>query len=231
MGGFMKIIFFFIIFIFFMPLFFLTGNETEEILCEHPRQPFNGKCYLPDELIKAEEQHKKEQKKAEEEKIMKEKKEKEKKEKAEAEKKKKEELIRKNFPVKKNGFLWSQIAPKPLDHSAAVKYCETLGGNLPTIDQLRTTLTMCKATESNGACKITESCADRKICRKSSCNGCATATGGRYSLFRDSGWFWTSTIQTDDTEKAWYINFNQALIDTNNKKGKGNVRCVAKKEL
>jgi len=208
------------IIVFFSTMTILYGKTIE---CEHPGIEFKGKCYLPHELDKAEAEAEKKveiekkteaEKKAEEARIA-------------EEKRKKEKLIKKNFTNKKDGVLWSNRSSATMDHSAAMEYCKNLGGKLPSISELRKILTMCPPVESEGACKVTNSCLHRKNCRNSACNGCPSATGGRYSLFGDAGWFWSSSLQTDDSNKAWYINFNQGHIDTENLKAKGNVRCVA----
>jgi len=191
----------------FITVFFsiLTILYGENIECEHPRIEFKGKCYLPDEYYEIKEKSEKEEtlKKAEEEK----RKAAEKARIAE-EKRKKAELIKKNFTNKKDGLLWSDRSSAIMDHSTAMEYCKNLGGRLPSINELRKTLTMCPPAESKGACKVTVNCLHRKNCRTSPCNGCPTATSGRYSVFGDAGWFWTSSFQSDDKGKVWFINFN-----------------------
>jgi hypothetical protein len=196
---------------------------SSEFLCEHPRIEFKGKCYLPHEYDDVKEKAEKEGavKKAEEEKI------KEAERKLLEEKEREEKLIKKNFTLENKGILWSDRSPRPLDHATARKHCENLGGRLPSIDELRTLLTMCAAVETGGACSVSSGCLNRVNCRTSECNGCASASGGRYSVFGDTGWFWTSSIQADNKTKGWYINFNQGLIDTENLKTRGNVRCVS----
>ena len=201
-------------------VFFLYSDD---ILCEHPRIEFRGKCYLPHEYDDVKENAEKEDavKKAQENKK------KEEERRLIEEKKKAAALIKKNFAIEHEGVFWSDRSQRPLDHFTALKHCESLGGRLPSIDELRKLLTMCTAVETGGACGVSSGCLNRVNCRTSECNGCASASGGRYSVFGDTGWFWTSSIQSDNKAKGWYVNFNQGLIDTENLKTRGNVRCIS----
>lgn len=53
---------------------------------------------------------------------------------------------------------WSDKAIEKMNWDDAIKYCEDLGGRLPTIDELRTLIQNCPATETGGECGVTEGC-------------------------------------------------------------------------
>ncbi len=152
--------------------------------------------------------------------------EKEKERKIKEEKERLKKARRKNFPHKHENIKWSNRASTVMDHSTATKHCQNLGGRLPTISELRTLIRRCAPSQKNGACKVTDNCLHRAECRTSACNGCQSSSDGQYSVFSSTGWLWSSSLQSGDTNKAWYVNFNQGLIDTADLNGRGNVRCV-----
>jgi len=38
--------------------------------------------------------------------------------------------------------------------------------------------------------------------------------------------FWSSSTQSDNTDNAWNVNFNNGNVNNNNKTNNNNVRCV-----
>jgi len=123
-----------------------------------------------------------------------------------------------------------------LDWESAVIHCQTLelngsGWRLPNIEELRSLIRGCSASESGGACGATNTCVTYDVCL-SACGGCDTdagPAGGCYwpeELGGTCSWYWTSTA-LDDRPGAWYVVFDYAHVcgrspDFNY----GLVRCV-----
>ncbi len=75
----------------------------------------------------------------------------------------------------------------------AQKYCEEIGGRLPTIDELRSLIRNCPDTEPGGKCKLSEECFDAATCQED-CEGCkSNGQDGYFSIFDDSRTLWSST--------------------------------------
>ncbi len=100
--------------------------------------------------------------------------------------------------------------PAEFNHANAMTYCEDLtwGGfddwALPNIDEVRTLITNCEATASNGTCEINDSCSlsgsGGNNCTTSACPGCDSAgnddrADGFYLPFDFSG---TYGVDSDD---------------------------------
>ena len=101
-----------------------------------------------------------------------------------------------------SGLCWQDPPPSTaMDLSEAEAYCDvlSLGGygswHLPTIDELRSLIRECPATEPGGACAVTEPwCLDRDFCMNDWCDGCSSMWGcywphalsGPCSVFRSS---------------------------------------------
>jgi hypothetical protein len=127
---------------------------------------------------------------------------------------------------------WSKKSPNSMNWSDAKKYCENLNEDghsdwrLPTISELRTLIKNCPATETDGACMVTNDCLHDGNCRTSACNGCSGGSDGRYSKFGDTKWLWSSSEPSDITDRAWVVIFKLGLVNYGNKSGTINVRCV-----
>ena len=130
--------------------------------------------------------------------------------------------------TKIGNMTWSSKADK-MTWNEAVNYCRNLdeGGytdwRLPNIDQLRTLIQNHPGTQSGGSCPISERAG--KLAwgdRTRDCNG----RNGSDSKLGDTGWFWSSSIQSDYTDDAWYVNFGDGGVYDGYKSGNSYVRCV-----
>jgi hypothetical protein len=119
-----------------------------------------------------------------------------------------------NFPNEHNGLYWSDV----LDTSDggswgdAVGCCKILGGRLPTISELRTLIQNCPGTETGGECGVTDDCLSLGDCRNYACGGCEEDKFGKYSVFGDTGWFLSSSRQSDNDFYVWYVNFKNGVV-------------------
>ncbi|HPM47794.1 MAG TPA: DUF1566 domain-containing protein, partial [bacterium] len=127
---------------------------------------------------------------------------------------------------------WSKIAPKEMSWDNAIKYCENLKEDdysdwrLPTISELRTLIQNCPATETGGACKVTDSCLSWDDCRNDACDGCKYFEDGRYSKLGDTGWFWSSSLRSDDAALARFVDFSDGNVNSYHRSAIIYVRCV-----
>ncbi len=136
------------------------------------------------------------------------------------------------------GALCWEAYPSAAQHTltSATKYCETakIDANtdwrVPTIDEVRTLITGCSATENGGSCKVSESCADIS-CYTSDCTGCQTKPGcymepslsGPCNLYISS----TQTNDKNNPDTTWAVDFSTASIHAKNNQV---VRCVRTKQ-
>ena len=115
----------------------------------------------------------------------------------------------------------------------AVSYCENLeeGGyddwRLPDINELRTVIQNCEATQTGGTCAVS----DPNHLSYSEGDGCSCEavydTAGYYSRLGDGDFtLWSSSVMTDMDSYAWYAGFLQANVTYNYKSNSRNVRCV-----
>ena len=108
------------------------------------------------------------------------------------------------------------------DWEAAKTHCENLeyaghdDWRLPNISELRTLIKNCSNTQMpSGSCGITHP--DHLSYNddwNSACNGC-TYDGnnpGQYSKLGDNGWFWSSSIRSDSSNVAWYMDFSHGGV-------------------
>jgi Protein of unknown function (DUF1566) len=123
----------------------------------------------------------------------------------------------------------------PLDFASAITHCNQLelqggGWRLPTIEELRTLLRGCPASEIGGACQATEKCRTFDACLVG-CNGCELEFFEGEGCYRVEGlagscdWYWSST-ELDNMDGAWYVVFSSAHICGRSKDVFGQVRCV-----
>ncbi|HNZ53250.1 MAG TPA: DUF1566 domain-containing protein [bacterium] len=127
---------------------------------------------------------------------------------------------------------WSEKSDKTMSWSESKKYCENLKEDgysdwrLPAINELRTLIKNCTYTVTKGKCNVTNDCTDRDKCHSSYCDGCPYRIDGEYSIFGDSGVFWSITELSDGSVKSWTIDFGYAEIGYNYRIKKYFVRCV-----
>lgn len=144
-----------------------------------------------------------------------------------------------------SGLYWSALTDGKVyiqdpDESAwtnAFNYCENLsdGGyddwRLPTIDEIRTLIQNCPATEPGGACDLEKE-------DHSSCYYACDIDGdfqGIYSRIGDvrTDLFSSSEAEPDyysTTRKFWYVDFAYASIYATLETNEHNIRCVRKEE-
>lgn len=136
------------------------------------------------------------------------------------------------------GLEWQQTPTGGyMDWESAVIHCQNLqldgsGWHLPTVDELRSLIRGCPATESGGACEATNECLTYDVCL-SGCAGCevdAGPAGGCYWREELGGrcwWYWTSS-SLDDRMGAYYIVFRLAHVCGRSMDAFGLARCVRK---
>jgi|GEM_PF-726763 len=134
---------------------------------------------------------------------------------------------------KENNLMWQyEIDSDEYGFDNAKKHCEKLiyagheDWRLPTISELRTLMKNCSTTQTGGSCGVKDSCLSLDSCRNSDCEGCSSDNSGKYSVFGDVGWFWSSSVLSDGTGNAWYLNFYDGNVDNYLLYHEGNVRCV-----
>lgn len=140
-----------------------------------------------------------------------------------------------DFPNRHSGLCWSNSSPNHMVYKKATAYCKNLGGRLPTISELRTLIQNCPATETGGSCGLTDSCLSSSCWlsgvsdddwRNSPCRGCPSYSSGKYSVFGDAGWFWSSLVPSGYAEGAWGVNFGYARVGNFSRNDRNDVRCV-----
>ena len=151
-----------------------------------------------------------------------------------------------------SGLTWSARASSTMTWSNAKSYCESYtegglsGWHLPTIDELKTLLiadrvtSNCQVGETNG-CLSYSSCWSCLTCTQTgtqsssvtfNCDSLGTSySDGRYSKFGETGWFWSSSILSEDSHSVWLVDFgygvvNYGIVTNSSLDDKLNVRCV-----
>ena len=148
------------------------------------------------------------------------------------------------FPCKDSTtpYIWSERYGK-MNWQAAVDKCTVLNSSnyggysdwrLPTINELRTLIQNCPATQfpqiGEESCGITHpDHLSYKDDRNSACNGCTYDSNnpGQYSKFGDTGWLWSSSILSDYSNYAWGVIFDSGgVYDVYKDSDTNYVRCV-----
>mgnify|MGYP001187745492 CR=1 FL=1 len=130
------------------------------------------------------------------------------------------------FCHSQDGLDWSDVSSSYIDWNKAIKYCEDLGGRLPTISELRTLIQNCSGTETGGECGVTDSCLSSEDCWNDPCYGCEYDESGKYSVFGDTYWFWSSSEWSVHTNYAWYVDFHYGPVLSYYKDYYHSVRCL-----
>lgn len=133
-------------------------------------------------------------------------------------------------------LIWSEKAENELNWENAKTHCEgkTDGGHndwhMPNINELRTLIKGCENTICGGACGVVDtvesltSCLEEN-CWTSECSSCDESSSS-HSKFGDTTNFWSASTVSDNTERAWRVNFESGSVDNGNKSSEKNVRCV-----
>jgi hypothetical protein len=124
----------------------------------------------------------------------------------------KTERAGKVFHNENKGMYWSDRSIFTMKQSVAKEFCSLIGGKLPTISELRTLIKNCPDVEPEGKCRVTDECRSFRDCRDLDCGGCPIEYDGRYSVFGDTGWFWSSSEVSDIEGEGWLISFDDAFV-------------------
>mgnify|MGYP001431541361 FL=1 len=127
------------------------------------------------------------------------------------------------------GLSWSDASNNSMNWSDAIQYCKNLGGRLPKISELRKLIQNCSATITGGECGITTDCLSFKDCWNNSCAECSEKYGGsgKYSVFGDNYWFWSSSEESENTDVIWCVDFSYGdIVRSGYENPDPYVRCV-----
>ena len=106
----------------------------------------------------------------------------------------------------------------------AIQYCEDLeldhgGWHLPTIDELRSLVEGCPATDKMGDCNVSESDCLGVACKNAACDDCDlkagwgdVATYWSDTLAGECCKYWSSTLVAQPANDAWFVNFNTGQV-------------------
>ncbi len=107
---------------------------------------------------------------------------------------------------------WSDKSSNAMNWQSAINYCKNLneGGyndwRLPNIDELRTLIQNHSGTQTGGSCPISEKAG--KLADRDWTSDCDRRAGSNFSRLGDTGWFWSSSTLSDNTDNAWFVGFN-----------------------
>lgn len=126
---------------------------------------------------------------------------------------------------------WSEKSSHEMDWNAAINYCKNLNEDgysdwrLPNIDELRTLIQNHSGTQTGGTCQISEKA--RKLAEGDRTNDCDGRNHSNFSKLGDTGWFWSSSVRSDDSYGAWWVvYFDDGGVLYDIKDHENYVRCV-----
>ena len=141
-----------------------------------------------------------------------------------------------------SGACWQDPSPGGAHNwEAAMRYCDTLdlGGHgpgswhLPTISELRSLIRGCPATETGGACGVTDECLGEGCWDLDACVGCepiaGPGTGGAYwpaGFSGPLGAYWSSSSVAGVSHLMWVVGFYWGLVGGRDGSADVGVRCV-----
>ncbi len=124
----------------------------------------------------------------------------------------------------------------------AVTYCEqlTLAGytdwRLPTMNELRTLADGCPTIAPGGDCSVGEGDCTSWSCRNEACYACAPMEGPDEGCYwtaeiedlcdSNAAKAWSATLQSDNNDYAWYVNYLFGNITTDSLTNYQGARCV-----
>ncbi|MBI4983753.1 DUF1566 domain-containing protein [Candidatus Woesearchaeota archaeon] len=141
------------------------------------------------------------------------------------------------------GLIWQKETGGKKTWEGAILYCKSLplagysDWVLPKIDELRTLIVGCPATEPGGSCEVVDGCGTKCPGAEGSCKiGCALNEGPSNGCYMDSlldnncQHYWSSSIDMSETDRAWRLHFDMGLMYPDQKYGEYYVRCVINKD-
>jgi hypothetical protein len=123
------------------------------------------------------------------------------------------------------GRYWSG-AKAQLTFWDAYSYCKSIGGQLPTIDELRLLVYSCKATTYGGPCPVYTWCATKSCLNPDTCLGCGASNG--MSALGDSGTFWSGTMRSDVMGQAFFVDYASSAVNLSYSNEIASAYCVKK---
>ena len=131
-----------------------------------------------------------------------------------------------------DGMLWSPISGKRLTFKEADVYCSSLksGGysdwHLPTVDDLKTLVQHCPNLEPDGACRLSEDggCLLARKCLNK--NKCKCSSSGKHSKLNDAVAIWSASLNSSDSQEAYFFDFGSGKIEVQYIGAKAFVRCT-----
>lgn len=131
-----------------------------------------------------------------------------------------------------NGLIWEHMPPNEyLLQGEAYAYCDSLvlagydDWHLPTLNELRSLIVGCEATEPDGSCGLTDECAENS-CGGDNCNGCtplpADNSEGMYYNSELGGWwedtefqpYWTNVMVEANPARYFIVDFRKAQVSS-----------------
>jgi len=130
-----------------------------------------------------------------------------------------------------SNLVWSSKSNGTMYWHDAEYYCRHLseGGfsywRLPFIDELRTLIRKCQATETGGECRASEECCESR-CENDACSGCSLNSTGYYSKLGDNDILWSYSWPTDWSDCGWAVDFSGASVQIDRSYEYYGTRCV-----
>jgi hypothetical protein len=134
-----------------------------------------------------------------------------------------------DFPNYHDGRCWSDKSSSTMEWQDAMDYCEGMGGKLPNIQELRTLIQNCPEIEypqpdsQDSWCEIED---PDKLASGDGTDDCSPGCSGDLNIFGDTGWFWSSSVRSDDTDHAWVVDFTLGKVNDSLWYYVNYVRCV-----
>ena len=136
--------------------------------------------------------------------------------------------------------VWQKTPSAYMTYGDAFTYCQEnqaglpgQGWRLPDITELRSLIRGCPDTESpGGLCNVDAGGCLSWSCRDDACNGCAInegpAEGFYWDPVLDGGgvWYWSSSLDTDASGRAWFVYFDIGSVSSNTFGVGTGVRCL-----
>ena len=152
--------------------------------------------------------------------------------------------IKESWYDSSSGLTWQTPSTyRNMDWQDAIDYCGDLDADdssdwrLPKVEELRSLIRGCPATETGGSCPVGEDndgCPSYSMCWDDSCNGCMHDEGpGEMDLYWpnemptvEKGWFWSSSVDEDAVDNIWLVSFYEGSVYVGSSTTWNKVICV-----